>query len=33
MIDKPTYAGLEQRVKELEKADFERKQSEKMLQS
>jgi len=33
MIDKPTYAELEQRVKELEKADFEQKQSEKMLRT
>jgi len=31
MIDKPTYEKLEQRVKELEKADFERKQSEEIL--
>ena len=33
MIDKPTYAELEQRVKELEKADFDRKQSEEMLRT
>jgi len=31
MSDKPTYAELEQRVKELEKADFDRKHSEAML--
>ena len=32
MSEKPTYEDLEQRVRELEKADFERKQAEAILQ-
>jgi hypothetical protein len=32
MSEKPTYEDLEQRVRELEKADFERKQVEAILQ-